>query len=284
MNDLRRLPTFINFSNSSELFLEMGIGTNGLQYEKEIYNNLHKALSSKQLKEKLTSVSKPAGNNCKSADIQITYKEKNINIEVKSKFDDPLGNFSIKHECGTDQFNLSTDVLDYKGVDLLSSIFKEKIGPVDNYIKYIKKQEPTSYNSKINQFPMYASANAVKNANESGFAKKIADYSNRDEIDLTIVENFYNYEKNTYYVQIGGYGLYYLGFNKYKLNVPKLEGRCVIEIRPFTSGVKERINKETNKKIKVYSVGLRATPMLTEVKNKSKYNLEHLNSINELFY
>jgi hypothetical protein len=281
MNLPKRLPTPYTFYEEKEtIFLEMGIGENGLKYEKKIYNNLVKA--SKQIKS-ITDVEKPKGNNCNQPDITVTWNDRDINFEVKSKHDDPLGNFSLRHVLGENDFDLSSEALDHKDKESLSSIFAEKLDAIDAYIKFARKQEPRSYNSKINQFPMYLSQEGAEAARVKGLAKAIADYSTKDVFDITTVFGLYNNGKNTYYIQIGGYGLYCLGYDKYKLGVPELKGKCIVEIRPFASGVKERKDKKTGKVIDVVSMGLRASPRLTEINDKSRVNLENIDDIISLF-
>lgn len=279
----KRLPTHCSFGSIKEdIIVEMGIGEAGLKYEDRIYRILSKASEHHTLSSKLTEVQKPNGNNCTKSDITMTLNEKNINIEVKSKFDDPLGNFSIKHVLGEPDFDLSAEVLDYKDKDQLTEIFKNKIDDIDKYIEFARKQEPKSYNSKIDRFPMYISQEGANAAREAGLAKAIADYSNKDEFNIETVFGLYNNGKNTYYIQIGGYGLYCLGFDKYKLGVPVLKGKCIVEIRPFASGVKERKDPKTGNKIKVVSLGLRASPRMTDISDKSRYTLDNVNSIIEL--
>lgn len=281
----KRLPTPYSFNQPREnLLIEMGIGGNGLKYEKRVYRTLMKAAEDKRISSKLTKIDSPKGNNCNSPDITITYEDQPINIEVKSKFDDPLGNFSIKYTLGSNDFDLSNESLDLNDKEKLSSIFDEKLDSIEKYIKFARKQKPTSYNSKINQFPMYISREGADAAREAGLAKAIADYSTKDEFDIETVFGLYNNGKNTYYIQIGGWGLYCLGHDKYKLGVPVLKGKCIVEIRPFASGVKKRIDKTTGRKLDVVSMGLRASPRMTKIENESKYTLDNINSIVELFY
>lgn len=284
MNLPQKIPTPYEFYRSrEEVLLEMGVGEKGLKYEKKVYHILKKASQDKRISNRLTDIGLPKGNDCNQPDITLTLDERNINIEVKSKFDDPLGNFSIRHILGEDDFDLSTDILDYKDKESLSQIFQNKIEDIDRYIKFAQNQKPESYNGKINQFPMYITQKAAKLAAKEGLAKAIANYSQKDEFDIDMVAGLYNNGKNTYYIQIGGYGLYYLGHDKYKLRVPKLEGNCIVEIRPFASGVKERKDPETGKIVKVVSMGLRASPRMTSIKNKSKYTLDDNDSIIRLF-
>lgn len=281
----RKLPAPYDLCRQREdLFIEMGVGGVGLKYEKKVYRELIKASQDKRLSQKLTAVEMPTGNNCNEPDLTFTYNDKNINVEIKSKFDDPLGNFSIKHVLGELDFDLSSEDLDRSDKEGLQAVFQNKLDAIETYIKFARKQEPRSYNSKINQFPMYISKEGAEAAREKGLAKAIADYSTKDEFDINTVFGLYNNGKNTYYIQIGGWGLYCLGHDKYKLGVPVLRGKCIVEIRPFASGVKERVDKSTGKKIEVVSMGLRASPRMTEIENESKYTLDKVDSIIELLY
>jgi len=278
-----KLPTPYSFNTiKEEIIIEMGIGGAGLKYEKKIYNNLLKASKNKLLAGKLSDVQSPNGNDCNKPDITCNINGQNINIEAKSKFDDPLGNFSIKHTLGEPDFDLSSEVLDYKDKEGLSSILAKKLDTIDKYINFARKQNPTSYNSQIKGFPMYISQEGADAAREAGLAKAIADYSTKDEFDINTVIGLYNNGKNTYYIQIGGYGLYCLGFDKYKLGVPELKGKCIVEIRPFASGTKKRKDPKTGKPVKVVSLGLRASPRMVNIESKSKYTLDDVDSIIEL--
>lgn len=286
MNLPKNIPVPFNFfrKDREEILIEMGIGEKGLKYEQKVYNSIKKASQDKRISKKLTNVSTPNGNNCNEPDLTFTYNERDINVEVKSKFDDPLGNFSIKTVLGSDDFDLSNESLEIKDKENLGEILQNKKADIDKYIKFARKQKPSSYNSRINQFPMYISKQGVDAAREAGLAKAIADYSTKDEFDINTVFGLYNNGKNTYYIQIGGYGLYALGEDRYKLGVPTLEGKCIVEIRPFASGIKERKDPETDKKIKVVSLGLRASPRMTKITNQSKYTLDDVKSIIELMY
>jgi hypothetical protein len=280
----KKLPTPYNlYPQREDLFIEMGIGEKGLKYEKTIYKTMVKASQDKRISKKLTYVEKPTGNNCNEPDLAFTHNDIIINLEIKSKIGDPMGNFSLVHELGSEDFDLSNDSLDAHDKESLSSFFAEKLDSIDAYIRFAKKQNPVTYNGKINQFPMYISKEGADAARTKGLAKNIANYSQKDEVDFHMVSGLYNNGKNTYYIQIGGYGLYCIGFDKYKLGVPKLEGTCVIEIRPFSSGVKERRDPETGKKVKVVSMGLRASPRMIDIKDKSPYTLENVDSIVQLF-
>lgn len=277
----KKIPSPYSFYEKREnLFLEMGIGENGIKYEKKIYKFLLKA---SEKNKNIIDVSKPTGNNCHKPDITVSWKDYKINFEIKSKFDDPLGNFSLKYELGSKDFDLSNDSLNHSDKDNLSSIFQNKLNDIDRYIKFARRQSPTSYNKKINKFPMYISKEGAEAARKKGLAKAIADYATKDEFDIKTVFGLYNNGKNTYYIQIGGYGLYCLGFDKYKLGVPLLEGKCIVEIRPFSSGVKERRDPETGKIINVVSLGLRASPRMTRIENESPYSLENVETIDKIF-
>jgi hypothetical protein len=285
MNLFPRLPTHISFNSAKEdIIIEMGIGEKGLKYEKKVQVALEKASQDKRISNKLTDVSDATGNNCTDPDITFTYAENKINVEIKSKFDDPLGNFSIRTILGESDFDLSNESLSERDKSALKEILASKKDAIDDYIKFARKQEPRSYNSKINQFPMYISKSGADAARERGLAKAIADYSTKDEFDINAIFGLYNSGKNTYYIQIGGYGLYALGFDRYKLGVPVLEGKCIVEIRPFSSGLKERKDKKTGKTVDVVSMGLRVSPRLTEITNQSKYTLDDVSSIIELLY
>lgn len=274
------IPTpYIFYEDREELYLEMGIGEKGLKYEKKVYRELLKASKNKKISNILTDVEKPSGNNCNSPDIEMTINEKRVNLEVKSKLGDPMGNFSIKYDLDAKEFDLSTDNLNPKDKEALSEIFQDKIDDIVAYIKFARKQNPVSYNKSINKFPMYLSKEGSEAARSSGLAKKIADYESKNPIDVRTIFGLYNNGKNTYYVQIGNYGVYCLGFDKYKLGVPVLEGECIVEIRPFASGVKTRTDKITGKDVEVVSLGLRASPRMVSIKEKSPYTFDNEESI-----
>ena len=144
---------------------------------------------------------------------------------------------------------------------------------------FVRKQEPLEFHKgKGNVVPFGSIAkSAWVAAQKAGLLKElnaVISFENAKNI-----AKIYN-RKNVYYIEIGKAGLFYLGSNPLKLNVPEFRGSVNIEFRLRPSGSRNRkIGDET---IRVVSATYSCIGRL-KTKIKSPYTLSKIEDIETLF-
>ena len=192
-------------------------------------------------------------------DMILNIKGKDINFEVKKDLRSQAGGTSIRYSNGLFEF-----VKPIKGIEeeIVFNLLKEKEKSILNFLKY-------NYVEKI---PFTTSKFMWKKSVDKGLLKPINSSIN---CNIDFIENHY-LSKDTYYIQIGGQGLYYMTKDILDLGIPKLEGKMKLEIRLTRGG--SVLNKQGER---VCSASLRAQARITKLV-KSSFNLEDPQTIRYL--
>ena len=182
----------------------------GVLYEESVNKNLKK--------EKLQKSSfQSAGSDSNAPDAMITYQGQDYKVEIKLDTGVDFGQGSLDYDVKNKEWILGgaktpsgqqmRDFLTQMGV---LKIVKKKWGP---------KGAPRKYTVPPKQFKK----------TDVDF-----DYKNFPNFFVSIpkdtVANYYN-SKDTYYIQIGGKGLYYMGKDPAKLEVPEFDLELKLRVR-----------------------------------------------------
>lgn len=253
-------------------YLDETIGTNGLEYEMKVF----KALNAAGISD-LNVGSKPGAgfSNVGAGDIEASYKGKPFNIEIKLSNKDQMGGGSFRYDIKTQAFT-PAKAMDPEDLIILTNAAKEKIKDINNYIKAARKLEPVEYHKNISGIPIKVSKDGRDILQKSGLLAKI---NKSIKHDISFIVKHYN-KKGVYYINIGGSGLFYLGSNPLKLDIPPLKGAINIEMRLGYSGSK--VSFKTDPPIPARTGGLRLQGRLI-TKGKSPYSLDNVDDIKKLF-
>ena len=97
---------------------------------------------------------------------------------------------------------------------------------------------------------------------EEGYLKGITKF---DVFDQNMVAEIYNNKKYpTYYIQIQGKGLYYMGKNPMSLNIPELKGKVIFKFRPVRGAVSKK---------GLVRINFRGFPTFETIETKSNIDL-----------
>lgn len=282
-NDIFMLPkTTSNLLLEEEKTLEVlsleeyynartGTGAGGIEYENQILSILQ-PLQSTGLIKILNESS--AGFSAHGADLELELKGQPFNVEVKKDLSAQMGGGIIDYDLESNQLTpkgklLATDELILQEILQLA---ETKTPAIDAYINYIKTLDPKfeQYNPKAG-IPVKAHVKHRDQAKKAGLLKAI---NGIITTDTSFMEQHYN-AKNTYYIQIGKAGLFYMGSNPNNLPVPRLEGKINVEFRLGYSGTKHG-NEGTYR-----AANLRAQARIKS-KLSSPYTLDDVKSIKKL--
>ncbi len=100
----------------------------------------------------------------------------------------------------------------------------------------------------------------------------------RIETDESFIVGHYN-AKDTYYIQVGGMGLFYLGENPAKLPIPELCGNIRLELRAGRAGSVKQNN--TPEGVRIVYGALRLQGRL-QFEGHSDYTLDSSRSVKKL--
>lgn len=158
-----------------------------------------------------------AGSDSNAPDAQITYKGKDYKVEVKLDMNVDFGQGSLDYDLENEKWIIGGGKTE-SGKQMKQ--FLEKIG-VDKLVnkKWGPKGAPRRYSVPLSQYK-----------------KDDVDYDYKTfknefvDIPGDAVANYYN-SKQTYYIQIGGKGLYYMGKDIAKLGVPEFDLKLKLRIR-----------------------------------------------------
>ena len=154
---------------------------------------------------------------------------------------------------------------------------KTKASAINDYIKAARKTEPREFTKHISGVPIKVSYAARDELKAKGLTNKIA---TNIKMTARFIINHYN-KKGVYYIQVGGAGLFYMGKNPLKLDVPELKGEIQVEMRLGFGGGKLKF-PTTPEPTDARSAGLRLQGRL-KTKGKSKYSLDKVEDVEKLF-
>lgn len=197
-----------------------------------------------------------AGSDNTKPDMVLCIDGHNINIEVKKSIKSQAGGTSIRFD-GKD-FSFVKPIV---GIDE-NKVFEVLNQKKEDYLRFMKYHNTKS-------IPFTTTKDLWNESVKEGLLKPT---NCSIDCDISFIENHYN-KKNTFYIQIGGKGLYYMTKDILGLGLPRLQGDMKLEIRPTRSGSK--LNKSG---IRVSSSTLRVQARILNIA-KSKYNLESIETI-----
>lgn len=250
----KEIENSLNHSNEEQSDI-----SNGLIYESEVIEAIKKA--------NLTgNITKSAGTNSSIPDADINIDGKIFNIEVKLNKNAQMGGSSIRYSSNNIEF---VKPLGPEVEKLLLEAVKGIMPKLEKLLRFIENNN--TYNKKlITGFPLSCPKKVWETAQKKGLLVNEKIVYNAD-----FISNFYA-KKNTFYIQIGGQGLFYMAANPANLPIPKLEGDIDIEVRTGRSGSKILTNG-----LAVVGVGIRAQGRL-KTKGKSPYTADDPKSLLEM--
>lgn len=224
----------------------------GFKYEKDILTlmKVHGYVSKNFL------LQETAGCDNTKPDLVLNLKGKDLNIELKESIKCQAGGTSIRYANGV--FKLVKDI---KGLDQndIYNLLNDNKHHFDNMLKF----------HEANNIPFSTSKKKWCESVEKGLLKK-TNFSIK--CDSSFIENHYN-NKDTYYINIGKKGLYYMGKDIANLGVPKFKADVCLEIRLTRNG-----SKLNSKGERVCSSTLRVQSRIKSLE-KSPFSLENIKSL-----
>ena len=256
-----------------DLFITETIGSAGLAYELKV----HTAMKTAKIPT-LNSGDKPGAgfSNVGAGDIEASYNGKPFNIEIKASPNDQMGGGSFRYDMATGIFTPAREI-DPEDLDLLMAAAKEKVSDINNYIKAARQIEPKDYHKNIAGIPLKISVEGRAKLKSDGLLAKI---NKNTKTSTNFIIRHYN-KKGVYYIQVGGAGLFYMGKNPLKLDVPELKGEIQVEMRLGFGGGKLQFPTMPDP-TPARSAGLRLQGRL-KTKGKSKYSLDNVEDVQKLF-
>jgi len=261
-------------------FLAEGANFGGVEYETRVLDSLQSANipGLKILNDGIST----AGFHSGQIDIEVQYKRKPFNVEIKKDRYSQMGSFSVVYDRDTERFGIRHlfEIDPAYGNMVLRSIKKRKKA-LNDYIDKAKNID-TFYNKNISGIPLNITTNARNILQQDGYLRAI---NLNEYVDTKFISEYYN-KKNIYYIQIGGSGLFYMGNNPLNLPIPSIDGlQAQIEYRLGFAGADKSKNETVTHKNKIYPVSkavLRVTGrILGEL--KSPYTLDNSGSIKRMF-
>ena len=263
-----------------DLIINETVGAKGLAYELKVHTAMKTAkvptLNSGEIPGRGFS-------NQGAGDIEASYKGNPFNIEIKASSNDQMGGGSFRYDMASGLFTPVPDKktgvvkFDPDDLELMIKVAKEKSSAINDYINAARKTEPVEFTKHISGVPIKVSYAARDELKAKGLTNKIA---TNIKMTTRFIVNHYN-KKGVYYIQVGGAGLFYMGKNPLKLDVPELTGEIQVEMGLRFGGGKLFFNTEPER-TPARSAGLRLQGRL-KTKGKSNYSLDNVNDIEKLF-
>ena len=199
-----------------------------------------------------------AGSDNTQPDLVLNLKGKDTNIELKQNIKSQFGGTSIRYS--KDCFDLVKEV---KGIDkeVIFNQLENKKDYINNFLSF----------HEANCIPFSTTKEMWNKSVKEGMLKKI---NINVKCDTSFIEEHYA-RKNTYYINIGGKGLYYMKNDILNLGVPRLNCDTSLEIRLTRNG-----STLNSKGVRVCSAALRIQSRIKNLE-ESTHSLENINSINE---
>ena len=256
-----------------DIFIFETIGQAGLDYELKVHSALKQAKISG-----LNAGDKPGAgfSNVGAGDIEASYNGKPFNVEIKASPNDQMGGGSFRYDMATGIFTPAKE-LDPEDLELLLSAAKEEVSDINNYIKAARQIEPKDYHKNISGIPLKISVEGRAKLKKDGLPAKI---NKNVKTSTNFIIRHYN-KKGVYYINVGRAGLFHMGKNPLRLDIPELKGEIQVEMRLGFGGGKLKF-PTSPEPTDARSAGLRLQGRL-KTKGKSKYNLDNVEDIRKLF-
>lgn len=199
-----------------------------------------------------------AGSNRHVPDVRLFSYGKPVSIEVKLNAGAQMGGSSVTYSTKTGTFeSLET--------------------PIETLTPHLEPKK-NAFDTLLNELgvlavPLSCSKEKWEQARMAGYLKPC---NMAIEANTEFIVSHYN-AKDTYYIQIGKAGLFFMGKNPLDLPVPELNAKANIEVRFGRSG--SRTNSEG---VPMVSAGIRVQGRLKEP-IQSPYSLERADDVNHLF-
>jgi len=269
-----------------DLFITETVGERGLAYERKV----HEVVKSAKVPG-LFAGGRPAPgySNQGAGDLEATYKgagdkkPRPFNVEVKLSADEQMGGGSFRYDMASGIFTPVPDrktgenKFDPDDLEIMIKTAKTKAPAINDYIKAARKTEPVEFTKHISGVPIKVSLTARDELRDRKLTNKIA---TNIKMTTRFIVNHYN-RKGVYYIQVGGAGLFYMGKNPFKLDVPELKGEIQVEMGLRFAGGKLFFNTEPER-IEARSASLRFQGRMI-TKSKSKYSLDKVEDVEALF-
>lgn len=258
-------------------FITESVGAKGLAYEKKVFDAMKSAGVTG-----LDVGSKPGAgySNQGAGDIEALYNGKEFNIEIKLDKNAQMGGTSIRIDTLNKTHTLvKPEAVDDDAIPFFIEAAKKQDKALKDWVNFIRKQEPVAFHKKTPYTIPFGSVtkDAWSAAQKAGYLTKMNAIQSFDS--ARTIAKAYN-RKNVYYIQIGKAGLFYLGSNPLKLDVPEYKGSVNIEFRLGPSGSKAR--KIEGEDYRVVGAGYRCQGRL-KTNIKSKYSLDNPEDVKKLF-
>lgn len=263
-------------------------GQGGLDYE----NLVIKSLAAAQIPGLIMGATSAGYSATGEGDIEAVYQGSPLNIEVKMNDDAPMGSGTLVYDRVNGQIRPSASMQSSSDPDDVAIIIgaAETVLPaLDNYLDALAQYEPREYHAKQAErgTGFVAAHSAYDELKNQGLMRPINKYV---DIPSRFIANKYN-AKGTFYIQIGGKGLYYLNTNPLNLPVPQFTGEARIEIRLKRAGdtkgsTTQAFNKaigNTGSPIQARRVDINAAGRLKSDIAPSPYTLDDPASVRALF-
>ena len=273
MNLDDRKKSYSDLIESISDTLYESVGSGGLEYEHKVYNSM---VAAGVPGLDVGDVPGAGFSNQGAGDIEASYKGVPFNIEIKMSDRDQMGGFSFGYDSKTKQFTPSKDI-DPGDMELIAAALKDKTKAIDDYINRARQIEPVEHHKKITGLPLTVSKEARDILKREGYMRKIND---KVKLDASFIVKHYN-KKGVYYINMGGAGLFYLGSNPLRLDVPPLRGEINVELRLGFSGSK-RFFDTPEGRVDARSASMRVQGRLIG-RGRSKYNLDDPKDVQQLF-
>jgi len=264
----------------------MGIGQAGLDYE----NRVIQAIQAADLPFLQLSKTGGAGTSAADiADIEATIEGKPFYVECKSSRTDTMGSFSMIYNKQYGTFNPSPKAVKDGKVEQEDIIIGQEAcmarkDAIDAYLEELATREPVAlHQDALLGIPFKAEKGTREAMVADGYQRAIQQMVSASS---NFIANMYN-SKSTYYIQVGGAGLFYMGKDIYNLGVPKFEGEVKMEVRLKPAGdtqgsVSRAASAKVGMDIQARNVMLMCSGKIT-TKGTSPFSLDDAESIRTLF-
>jgi hypothetical protein len=200
-------------------------------YEAKILNNIKKAQCS-------GNITKVTGDNAALPDADIKINGAIYNVEVKLNDHAQMGGGSMGWQPDRGFFPTGKPAAQEAVqpiVDMMNQDDNGLAASIQALVGYLNKKGGRKATKQVTGFPMSGyTIEAWTAASAAGLLKPL----NRSiESDVSFIFNHYA-KKGTFYIQIGGHGLFYMADNPAGLPIPQLHGRVVLELRAARPGSK----------------------------------------------
>lgn len=234
---------------------------NGFLYETKVLDAIKKVGI-------LGNVCTSAGSNANAPDADFKIKDEVYNLEIKLNDKAQMGGSSIAYDFFTKIFNF-VKTPDEDTSQILIDVISSKQTELDKLIEFIEANEKNI--SVPRKLPLICTKQTWQHAQQAGLLVNI-----KIPCSIEFLKK-HLHNKNIFYIQIGGKGLYHLGQNPANLPIEELNGNFCAEIRTARSG-----SKLTSQGLRTVTGAIRVQGRLSVLNSKSKYTMDDPESIKEL--